>query len=62
MVAVWQTIKETLKSSIIFDMVAYIQQLKELREWYKSNKASVVPHLIKQRTVIEYAQRFSLFP
>lgn len=41
-------------------MVVYVQQRKELREWYKSNKATVVPHRIKQQTVLEYAQRFSL--
>jgi hypothetical protein len=57
---IWQTIKETLKRSIIFDMMVYVQQRKELCEWYKSNKTTAVPHLIKQRTVLEYAQRFSL--
>jgi hypothetical protein len=56
----FRSIKRIIKSSFIFDRYSPIRQYIELLKWELGGKPVPVPHLVKQRTVKQYAKQFSL--
>lgn len=50
----------TVKTRIRRTFILKIRRCWELRQWERNGKLVPSPHLIKQRTVREYAERFSL--
>jgi hypothetical protein len=55
-----QIIKDIIKQTFLYDMIKQISWRKEVLCWHKKGKPVPPPHLIKQRTVKEYAKRFSI--
>jgi hypothetical protein len=55
---IYRAFKDAVKRSVIFDMIVYFQQKRELREWDK--QSTPTPHMFKQKIVIEYANKYSI--
>ena len=53
-------IKQQIKQSQIYDMILQVRRYREFWQWKRRGLSIPVPHIIKQRTVREYAKRFHL--
>jgi hypothetical protein len=49
-----------IKRTFLYDIILQIWWRRELQCWQKKGKPVPPPHLVKQRTVKEYARRFSI--
>jgi hypothetical protein len=55
-----QIIKNIIKRTFLYDVIKQISWRKEVLCWHKKGKPVPPPHLVKQRTVKEYARKFSI--
>jgi len=55
-----RTIKNMIKLTFVYDIVLRLRQNKEFRAWEQAGKPIPPPPALKQKTVTEYAKRFSL--
>jgi len=55
-----QTVKDLIKRTFVYEVIKQIRQTGEVRRWIKNGKPVPPPHLVKQRTVKEYAKKFSI--
>lgn len=55
-----QIIKNIIKRTFLYDVIKQILWRKEVLCWHINGKPVPPPHLVKQRTVKEYARRFSI--
>jgi len=53
-----QPIKDLIKRTFIYEIIKQIRQMRETRRWIKNGKPVPPPHLVKQKTVKEYAKKF----
>lgn len=56
----FQAIKQSIKSSFLFNRYGPVRQRIELWEWQFRGRSVPVPHLVKQRYIKQYARQFSL--
>jgi len=52
------SIKNLVKSSFLYQVIKFRRDRKELRVWERQGKPSPPPHIIKERVIREYAQKF----
>jgi len=55
-----RTIKNMIKSTLLYDVIRPIKWKIELWSWQKNGKPILLPSLMKQRIVKEYAKKFSI--
>ena len=55
-----RTLKNIVKSTFLYDFVLRARQNKEFQAWEQSGRPMPPPPVLKQKTVTEYARRFSL--
>jgi hypothetical protein len=55
-----QTIKNVFRRTFLYDIIMQILWRREARCWERKGKPVPPPHLVKQRTVKEYARKFSV--
>lgn len=55
-----QLIKNMIKRTFLYDIILQILWREEVRCWQKKGKPVPPPHLVKQRIVKEYAEKFSI--
>lgn len=55
-----QSIKKVFKSTFLYDFKMSIQEKQTLYKWERNNKPIPPPHFIKQRTVKQYAKKYSI--
>lgn len=59
-----QAIKKVIKRTFLYDIKVsvskYVQEKQTLQDWERNGKPIPPPHLAKQKTVKEYAKKFSL--
>lgn len=55
-----QVIKNMIRRTFLYDIIRYIRQRRELRDWEKMGKPVPPPPEVKQKTVRDYAAKFSI--
>lgn len=55
-----QTIKGVLTQTPLYDVIRRVKQKRELRTWEKKGRPVLMPDLMKQKVVKEYAREFSV--
>ena len=53
-------LKAIFRDLFLYDLFLKFRQHRDLYRWIRSGKAGLTPHLIKQATIREYANRFQL--
>ena len=55
-----RTLKELIKRTPIYPALRTIRQRWELKEWERRGRPAPPPHIVKQRTIRKFAERFGL--
>ncbi len=54
------TLKQLIKKTPIYPVLRTIRQKRELKEWERNGRPVPPPHIVKQRTIREFAEKFGL--
>ena len=56
----FESIKNVLRNSLLYDLIRPVLQRRQYRNWIKEGKTGAAPSLETQRVVREYAKKFSI--
>lgn len=54
------TLKELIKRTPIYPALRTLRQRREFKEWERHGRPAPSPHIVKQRTIREFAERFGV--
>lgn len=57
---VYHSFKNVIKDTFLYDIIKHVREKQALRDWEKKGKPAPPPHIVKKRTVKEFAKRFSV--
>lgn len=59
-IAMIQAIKNIIKRTFLYDIIKYMREKEEMRDWVKKGKPVPPPHRMKQITVKNYGKKYSI--